>query len=157
VKTYGMSEAVAAGSECEHGAQHIWPDGGIPEVVDGEALIGVGRAGEFVCTRRLNQDMLLIPYRVGDGGTMERPESVCACGRLLPGLKEIEGRSDDALPTRDGREVGRLHPVFKAGLPIRTAQIVQEALKVIRLRISDEGYSRASDAPIIDQLRVPLA
>jgi phenylacetate-CoA ligase len=49
-------------------------------------------------------------------------------------LSAIEGRVDDVLYTRDGRVIGRLDPIFKSGLPIREAQIVQEALDRIRVR-----------------------
>jgi phenylacetate-CoA ligase len=38
------------------------------------------------------------------------------------------------LLTTDGREVGRLDPIFKNKLPIIEAQIVQESLTTIRIR-----------------------
>src|SRR5262249_2402100 len=44
------------------------------------------------------------------------------------------GRIDDVLYTADGRQIGRLDPVFKDKLPVREAQIVQEALTRVRIR-----------------------
>jgi phenylacetate-CoA ligase len=39
------------------------------------------------------------------------------------------------LVTPDGRRVGRLDPVFKDDLPVREAQIIQEQLNQLRVRI----------------------
>jgi phenylacetate-CoA ligase len=50
-------------------------------------------------------------------------------------LAAIEGRTDDLIYTVDGRAVGRLDPVFKGRLPVREAQIVQETLTRIRVRL----------------------
>jgi phenylacetate-CoA ligase len=75
---------------------------------------------------------------------------VCACGRTLPRLGRVEGRSDDVLYTTDGRRVGRLDPVFKAHLPIREAQIVQETLGRLRVRyIPAAEWSAAAEDEIL--------
>jgi phenylacetate-CoA ligase len=87
----------------------------------------------LVCTGLLNADMPLIRYRMGDRGALGST-SPCACGRTLPALACIEGRTDDVLYTIDGRRVGRLDPAFKERLPIREAQIVQETLDRVRVR-----------------------
>src|SRR5262249_49428042 len=61
--------------------------------------------------------------------------SKCSCGRTLPVLLSVEGRSDDVILTPDGRRIGRLDPVFKSNIPIREAQIVQESAEVIRVLV----------------------
>jgi phenylacetate-coenzyme A ligase PaaK-like adenylate-forming protein len=76
----------------------------------------------------------LIRYRVGDRGRLAGTNEHCTCGRHLPLLATLEGRTDDILYTIDGRKIGRLDPVFKANLPIREAQIIQEDRRCIRLR-----------------------
>jgi phenylacetate-CoA ligase len=129
-ETYGMAETVAAASECEHGSLHRWPEAGIIETVDPQN--GDRASGDFVCTSLLNTDMPLIRYRVGDSGSIF--DENCTCGRSLPLIKSIEGRSDDVLFTRDGTRVGRLDPVFKSSLPIVEAQIIQESLTTINVR-----------------------
>jgi len=45
----------------------------------------------------------------------------------------VDGRIDDTLYTADGRRVWWLAPVFKANLPIREAQIIQERLDRVRV------------------------
>ncbi len=135
-ETYGMAEIVAAGSECEAGSLHQWPEAGIIET---DATTGDDSA-DLICTGLINADMPLIRYRVGDRGRLS-PEN-CRCGRTLPLIDKIEGRSDDVLYTRDGRKVGRLDPIFKSGLPIREAQIIQESLNEIKLVYVPDGNFR---------------
>jgi phenylacetate-CoA ligase len=129
-ETYGMAETVAAASECEHGGLHRWPEAGIVEMDNFQS--GANDSGDFICTSLLNTDMPLIRYRVGDSGCLS--DEKCECGRSLPLMESVEGRSDDVLFTRDGKRVGRLDPVFKSQLPIVEAQILQESLTLINVR-----------------------
>jgi phenylacetate-CoA ligase len=156
-ESYGMSEIVAAASECEAGAMHLWPEAGVLEVVEGETALPPGVVGDLLSTGLMNPDMPLIRYRTGDRCALgpERPQ--CACGRTLPLLDRIEGRSDDVVYTRDGRRVGRLDPLYKASLPIQEAQIVQERLDRIRVvYVPDSGFSAASGAQLSALLRERL-
>jgi phenylacetate-CoA ligase len=89
-----------------------------------------------VVTGLVNEDMPLIRYRVGDRVKPAAEGAECECGRRLPLLERIEGRVDDVIVTPDGRRVGRMDPVFKADLSIREAQIVQEELDVVRVRVA---------------------
>jgi phenylacetate-CoA ligase len=90
---------------------------------------------------------------VGDRGALAAEEK-CSCGRTLPLLAAIEGRRDDVLYTRDGRKIGRLDPVFKAHLPIREAQVVQESLTEIRVCfVPTEGYTPTAGETLAEELR----
>jgi phenylacetate-CoA ligase len=143
-ETYGMAEMVAAAGECEAGKLHLWPEAGVVEVND----------GELICTGLMNRDMPLIRYRVGDRATLADDGESCSCGRTLPVLASIEGRLDDVLYTMDGRMVGRLDPVFKAHLPVREAQIVQERLDEITVRyVPAPGYTAAAGKSIVARLQ----
>jgi phenylacetate-CoA ligase len=135
--TYGMAEMTCGASECASGSLHLWPEAGVLEVLgdDADDRVPAGRPGRLVSTGLLNADMPLVRYDLGDRGTLANTEVGCGCGRLLPCLETIEGRSDDMLVTPEGRLVGRLDPVFKGDLPIREAQIVQEALDQVRVRV----------------------
>lgn len=153
-ETYGMGEAVAAASECEAGALHLWPEAGITETFRGGSPVSSGDVGDLVCTGLINADMPLIRYRVGDAGRLASDQSPCGCGRTLPRLAGLEGRIDDILLTKDGRRVGRLDPVFKGGLPVKEAQIIQESLDRLRvLYVPAPDYRPADGATIVDRLR----
>lgn len=149
-ETYGMTELAAAASECEQGRLHWFPEAGYIEVLD----LDEEGVGDLVVTGLINQDMPLIRYRVGDRVRLAPKGASCPCGRKLPLLGRVEGRKDDILQTPDGRRLGRLDPIFKSGLKVREAQIVQERLDLVRLLIVPaEGYNRHQEEMIRDFLR----
>ncbi len=56
--------------------------------------------------------------------------------------------------TADGRLIGRLDPVFKADIPIREAQIVQESLTLLRVRfVPDSRFDSTHEAAIVERVR----
>jgi phenylacetate-coenzyme A ligase PaaK-like adenylate-forming protein len=155
-ETYGMSETVAWASECEAGTLHQWPEvGSIEILVDGQVRVSA-EFGEFICTGLLNADFPLIRCRLGDSGRLAPPSGPCACGRTLPALAAIDGRTNDLLVTSDGRRVSWLNPVWY-GLPVRQGQIVQEALDRIRVRYAPApGFDTESGHLIVQRLRERL-
>jgi phenylacetate-CoA ligase len=141
--TYGMAEIVCAASECASGSLHGWPEVGVVEVLGErtEEAVAGGETGRLICTGLLNPDMPLVRYETGDRGSLPEETGSCPCGRRLPLMRPVEGRSDDVLLTRDGRPVGRLDPVFKSQVGIREAQIIQEALERVRVKVVPaEGF-----------------
>jgi phenylacetate-CoA ligase len=156
-ESYGMAETVAAASECPAGKLHVWPEAGILEVLDEGLPVPDGMSGELIATGLLNFDMPLIRYRVGDRITHSAAHSACVCGRTLPQLASVDGRLDDVLYTFDGRRIGRLDPIFKSNLPIREAQIVQEALDCVRVNyVPAANYTSAAGRSIVERLRARM-
>jgi phenylacetate-CoA ligase len=152
-ETYGMAEIVATASECNFAKLHLWPEVGTVEVLDSNQPVESGTAGDVVCTGLFNADMPLIRYRVGDRATLD-PNTGCACKRAFPIVTSVEGRIDDVLYTTDGRRVGRLDPVFKTQLAIREAQIIQEALDIVRLRyVPAAGFTTATERSMVERLK----
>lgn len=146
-ESYGMAELVAAASECEEGMLHQWPEVGLIEIKNGVSE----SEGEFVCTGLLNADMPLIRYRVGDRGTSS--DRKCSCGRGLPVIEKVDGRSDDVLFSKDGRAIGRLDPIFKGDLGIEEAQIIQNSLSEILVRfVAADGFGQKQS----DRLRTRI-
>lgn len=154
--TYGTAERVCGASECSYGNLHLWPDAGILEVLDDEVdkPVPVGSAGRIICTGLLNADMPLIRYEIGDRGSVAPSEERCKCGRALPMFVQVEGRMDDMILTPDGRRIGRLDPVFKGDMPIREAQIIQERLDMLRIRlVPTASYTPVQGQDIAQRLR----
>lgn len=148
-ETYGMVELVAGAGECIGGHAHLWPEMGVCEVQRADGLLALEGSGELIATSLLDADMPLIRYRVGDRVTLGASSDCCECGRSLPLLKNVEGRCDDLLYSRDGRPVGRLDPVFKGGLCVAEAQIIQESLDLIRVQVvPTSGFGRADGRAI---------
>jgi phenylacetate-coenzyme A ligase PaaK-like adenylate-forming protein len=155
-ETYGMAEIVCGASECSAGSLHLWPEAGVVEVLadDADREVSPGHSGRLVATGLLNETMPLIRYELGDRGSFDGAGDPCGCGRTLPRLLSVEGRTDDVLVTPDGRRVGRLDPVFKADLPIREAQVIQETIDRIRVRVvAAEGFDERHAREIRLRLR----
>jgi len=153
--TYGNTELSVAAFECEARRLHLSMDVAALEVLDGDGRpCAAGEAGDFACTGLLNFDHVFVRYRPGDRGSLRPGESACACGRHSPSLASIEGRTDDVLQTPDGRLVGRLDPVFKGGMRLLEAQIVQVALDEVHVHVvPSDGYSEADAEAIASRLR----
>ena len=72
-------------------------------------------------------------------------------------LDSVEGRLDDVVQTADGRRVGRLDPVFKGGLPLREAQIIQERIDRLRVRyVPAAGFSESTKVELRRRLELRL-
>jgi len=153
--TYGNTELSVAAFECAGRRMHLSMEVAAIEVVDAAGVpCPAGATGEFACTGLLNFDHVLIRYRPGDSGALRADESPCNCGRHSPSLAAVEGRTDDVLVTVDGRRVGRLDPVFKGGMHLREAQIVQMARDEIHVNVVPAaGYSQADADAIVARLR----
>ena len=157
--TYGSAELVCGASECSQGTLHMWPEVGWVEIVadDTDESCSPGVTGRLIATGLLNTDMPLIRYQIGDRGALAEEQRECPCGRGLPILERLEGRVDDVIVTPEGRRVGRLDPVFKADFPIREAQIVQQSLERVVLRVVPApGYDHRIAEELAERLRQRL-
>ena len=152
---FGQAEIVAAGSECDHGTLHAWPEVGIVEILDRcGGAVPPGRQGRLVATGLLNPAMPLVRYDSGDRLTAPSRSASCPCGRTLPHFGTVEGRADDVIVTPDGREVGRLDPVFKADLPVAEAQIHQASRERLIVRVVPlPGFDSSAETEITTRLR----
>ena len=80
---------------------HITSEDIIVEIVDGDGqVLPVGESGEIVVTHLSTRDFPFVRYRTGDMGILN--SELCSCGRGLPVLKEVQGRSTDFLVAQDG-------------------------------------------------------
>lgn len=150
-ESYGMAEIVAAASECDHNLLHQWPDVGMIETITNSG----SDSSEFLCTGLINLDMPLIRYRVGDSGGFSVKK--CKCGRGLPVLASIHGRSDDLLYTTGGRQIGRMDPIFKKNIPIIEAQIIQESLKSLRVKyVPADNFHNGVEDDLTSRIRERL-
>lgn len=101
---YGCREFGVIASECaEHDGLHVMAEGLHIEIACGSRPARAGETGSIVVTDLLNFAMPMIRYRIGD---MASGHGIaCRCGRGLPTLQGIEGRTTDFLVGADGRLV----------------------------------------------------
>jgi len=128
---YGCEEVGLIASECEeHRGMHLNSEHVFVEFLreDGSPA-QPGEEGRIVVTDLMNKGMPLIRYAVGDMGVPS--ERRCACGRGLPIMERLTGRTADFLKRRDGSRVAGISLVEKTltAIPgIGQLQIVQEQL-----------------------------
>jgi phenylacetate-CoA ligase len=137
---YGCEELSLIASECEaHSGLHIFAEGLIVEVIGQTA----NNPGGLLITDLLNRAMPMIRYEIGD--VAFKATGPCSCGRGLPRLSEVFGRTADFLYTPDRRPVFGISilDTFIIHIPgIRHAQLVQERYDHIQFKIvPDEEFS----------------
>lgn len=145
VSTYQAVEALRIGFQCERrGGFHLSMDHTAVRVVDenGRDLPAGGR-GHLIISNLVNRATVLLNYRLGDVVTVgARP---CPCGRTLPIISDIAGRSDDLIRRADGEAVhglAVLDPLRTVG-GVCAVQLVQESLTRLRIRaVPEDGVCR---------------
>ena len=155
---YGGRDAGFIAHECPEGSLHITAEDLIVEIVDAEGrVVPPGEEGEIVVTHLATRDFPFLRYRTGDVGV--RGERRCACGRGLPTLSEVKGRSTDFVVASDGTVLHGLALIYVVrDLPgIRTFKIVQESLDRTRVSIVPEaGFDPGVRATIADGIKARL-
>ncbi len=101
---YGLSEIIGPGVavECEgQDGLHLWADHFYPEVLDPKTLepVADGEDGMLVITTLTKQATPFLRYATKDIVTMTR-KPCPACGRTMPRISRIKGRTDDMLIIR---------------------------------------------------------
>jgi phenylacetate-CoA ligase len=134
---------------------HLWTEAGVAELLDDDDRpVKDGEDGRLVCTGLLNDAMPLVRYEVMDRARFAPRDHKCPCGRGLPVVDKILGRLDDTVTTRDGRKLALLDIIFGAHLHVKEAQIVQESLDLLRVRVVPaEGWSGCDAEEIKDSVR----
>ena len=141
--TYGCREFMLIASECElRDGLHVNADHLRVEL--GEQVFDSAQAGiprQVLVTDLHNSGMPLMRYANGDMATArDRP---CACGRGLPMLEKVEGRSMDALRTPQGHYVGEFLEHLMFDTPgIARFQALQARLDRLDISIVRQAHFR---------------
>ncbi len=147
---YGGRDAGFIAHECPAGGMHITAEDIIVEIVDGEGKPQPpGNAGEIVITHMATQSFPFIRYRTGDVGILD--DQKCPCGRGLPLIKEIQGRTTDFVVAHDGTVMHGLALVYIVrDLPgIVKFKIMQESLENTKiLLVTDITFDRNNESRI---------
>ena len=144
---YGCEEVSLIASECErHEGMHLNIEHLFIEFIkeDGSPA-GPGEMGRIIVTDLMNRAMPFIRYQVEDMGVFSIRR--CSCGRGLPLMDRVIGRTADFLIRRDGSRVAGVSLIENTltKIPgIDQMQIVQEKLDQIMLKIVT-GKSFTSD------------
>lgn len=98
---YGARDAGFIARECPHGGLHLTAEEIIVEIVDDQGrAVRPGEEGDILVTNLAGPEFPFIRYRTGDRGRLS--SRTCPCGRGLPLLEELVGRSNDGLISTGG-------------------------------------------------------
>lgn len=118
---YGGRDSGFIAHECPHAGMHVMADAVIVEILDPNGRpVAPGKSGEIVVTDLYSHEAPFIRYATGDLGALSDRE--CPCGRPLPLLESIEGRSNDSVVTPDGRVINSLALVY----PVREVEGIEQ-------------------------------
>jgi phenylacetate-CoA ligase len=148
---YGGRDSGFIAHECPSGGMHLTAEDIIVEIVDEAGnSVPTGEAGEIVVTHLATCDFPFIRYRTGDIGVLD--DQPCACGRGLPLLKEIQGRTTDFVVAQDGTVMHGLALVYVVrDLPgVKEFKIVQESMSLTRiLLVTDMVFQPESEQIVL--------
>jgi phenylacetate-CoA ligase len=109
---YGSRDAGFIAHQCPQGSLHLSAEHIIVELVDVEGRpVPIGEMGEVVVTHLGTADFPFIRYRTGDMASLSGER--CPCGRGLPTLQAVHGRSTDFVVTPGGNRMHALALIYE--------------------------------------------
>jgi phenylacetate-CoA ligase len=132
---YGCRDGGLVALECPSGGLHIFAESMYVEILNPDAD---GR-GEIVLTNFDSHAFPIVRYRTGDIGSFDR--TPCPCGRALPKLRHVEGRTTDFLVTPSGRVLHALAAIYilRDSPFVREFRVIQETPTHLVIQISPAG------------------
>jgi phenylacetate-CoA ligase len=109
---YGSRDAGFIAHQCPRGSLHLSAEDVVVELVGADGRpVAPGESGEVVVTHMATDDFPFIRYRTGDVAVASGRR--CACGRGLPVLDEVQGRSTDFIRTASGNQMHALAMIYE--------------------------------------------
>jgi len=149
---YQAIDALKIGFECEqHRGYHINEDLYPVRIIDADGRdLPAGEPGEVVVSKLVNRATVLLNYRLADVAT--RIDGPCPCGRHLPLIGYVEGRTVDELYDTTGQR----HWYGAAAAPVRQVaglyqyQVTQLAHDRIRVDpVVSDACNREREAQLL--------
>ena len=155
---YGGRDAGFIAHQCPSGGMHLTAEDILVEIVDAAGqVLPPGQSGEIVVTHLATGDFPFVRYRTGDVGVLD--DAICACGRGLPMLRDIQGRATDFVVAADGTVMHGLALIYVlreiAGLD--GFKVTQETRQLTRVDlVAGPQFDAASTGRIVDGFKKRL-
>ena len=151
VDCYSAGEVGYIALQCPSGPHyHIQSEGILVEVLDDVgAPCAPGEIGRVVVTSLHNFAMPLLRYEIGDSAELG---GRCTCGRTLPTIARVLGRTRDRLILPNGqRRFFSQSEVFTQVPQMRRYQIAQVARDLLEFRVEASGPLPAETEAMLEQ------
>lgn len=152
---YGGRDAGFIAHECPRGGLHLSAEHIVVELLRPDGTpVPVGEPGEIVVTHMATSAFPFVRYRTGDIAIQD--DRVCSCGRGLPLLREIQGRSTDFVVAANGTVMHGLALIYVLrDLPgIDSFKIVQHSQhRTTVLIVAGQGFDPDTPAKVVQAFR----
>ncbi|SNY51618.1 phenylacetate-CoA ligase [Arsukibacterium tuosuense] len=143
---YGARDAGFIAHQCPAGSLHISAEDIIVEIIgDNDQVLPVGESGEIVITHLQTQAFPFVRYRTGDMGRLS--SEPCQCGRGLPVLAQVSGRTTDFMLTTAGDKLHALSLIYV----LRDLEEIRQ-FKIIQHSLTDVEVQLVAVAPLSSSL-----
>jgi len=133
---YSLSEVGIVALQCPYsGKYHVMAENLIVEILrEDDSLCADGETGRVVVTDLHNFATPVIRYELGD---LAEAGGCCGCGRTLPVLNRIIGRTRNLIIKPDGTRHWPpiTNAIFDSGLPIVQFQLIQQSVDKVEVRL----------------------
>ena len=152
VNEFGCTETGIIAFQCPQGGMHV-PVEAVYVEIEPDNLTGSPDLGRVILTDLHNYAMPIIRYDVGDLAAFSKGS--CPCGRALPLLKDIVGRTSDIIVTPDGRRIHTiifyyiLYGLESRGGGIKKFQVVRDAPHSYIMKLVKDTNFREEDFTLI--------
>jgi phenylacetate-CoA ligase len=140
---YGGRDAGFIAHQCPEGSFHMTAEDMVVEIVDGAGrVLPAGETGEIVVTHLFTSEFPFVRYRTGDVGALAA--NPCVCGRGLPVLASLEGRTTDFVTASNGTVLHGLALIYVLrDMPgVEAFRIIQESLHHTRVELVTDKRHR---------------
>lgn len=154
---YGSREGGFIAHECPSGNMHLTAENVIVEIIRDDRPVPGGETGEIVLTHLDAYAMPFIRYRTGDVGRLKPGR--CRCGRGLPMMDVVEGRTTDFLYLPDGGVKHALSIIYplRAIRSLRRFRVTQQKdYSVVIEAVRDDRTERITQEAVARSVRPVL-
>lgn len=152
VNEFGCTETGIIAFQCPQGGMHI-PVEAVYVEIEPDNLTGSPGLGRVILTDLHNYTMPIIRYDIGDLAAFSNES--CLCGRALPLLRDIAGRTSDVIVTPDGRRIHTiifyyiLYGLESRGGGIKKFQVVRDAPNSYTMKLVKDANFRERDFTLV--------
>ncbi len=145
---YSGRDTTLQAAECsEHFGYHMSIENAVVEFMKENEHVAIGETGNLIITDLCDYAMPFIRYEIGDLGTPS--DEKCPCGRNLPIMKSLVGRTYDYILAQDGRLLSGIffHSilVYYKIQGIKEFQIIQKTKNKIIMNIVKNENEKTED------------
>ena len=154
---YGSRDAGFLAHECPHGGMHIMAEDVIIETLDSDGNpTAPGVAGEVTVTHLCTSDFPFVRYRTGDVAVLS--QQTCSCGRGLPLLANIEGRSTDFVVSEAGTVMHGLALIYVVREidGVESFRIIQHSQTELEVLLVTPSWDESKQQRLVQGMRARL-